>query len=80
MMKRWIAIMMACMLLLTGCGGKNPDDTKVPPTQETAAESEELAAFRKEIPDSSAQIAAAKKRLIFPPKATAPWPKPYAQR
>ena len=63
MMKRWIAIVMACMLLLTGCGGKkgtsSDTQTKVPPAQETAAESEKLAAFRKEIPDSSAQIAAA---------------------
>ena len=59
MIKRWIAMMMACMLLLSGCGGKKTDDTKVPPAQESTAESEKLTAFRKEIPDSSAQIAAA---------------------
>ena len=63
MMKRWIAVLMACMLLLTGCGGKkemhSDPPNKVPPAQGEVKESAELAAFRKDIANSSAQIAVA---------------------
>ena len=63
MVKRWFAALIACMLLLTGCGGKDPspsdDPPATPPAAESVTESAALAAFRAEIPDDSAQIAVA---------------------
>ena len=58
MMKRWFAVVIACMLLLTGCGGKTNAPSDPPPTQE-AVESEALASFRQEIGDETAVLAAA---------------------
>ncbi len=63
MMKRWFAIAMACMLLLTGCGGKGSDTSgkpsKAPAVSETVNESKALADFREEIADETATLAVA---------------------
>ena len=58
MMKRWFAVVIACMLLLTGCGGKTNVPSDPSPKQEVV-ESEALASFRQEIGDETAVLAAA---------------------
>lgn len=63
MMKRWLAIAMAGILLLSGCGNKNetqPDKpTKQPTVSQPAADSAQLAALRAEIKDSGALMGVA---------------------
>lgn len=58
MMKRWFAVVIACMLLLTGCGGKTTTPSDSSPKQEDV-ESEALASFRQEIGDENAVLAVA---------------------